>query len=463
MAGPDVGAVRRVVLEAFPEYWPAVDLCLSTCATLLLAENVNPTAVILVGGPAAGKTTVASMFEGATVAGKDGTPKEIVYRSDNFSPASIVSQAANRKPSELDKVDLLPRIKDKVLLTPELAPMFRGKEDDLTHKFAVITRLLDGQGYVTDSGTHGHRGYTGRHVFAWIGCTTPFDRRVWRVMSQLGSRLFFLLMDTGRLVTVDDLLSADLGEKPYSSRVQDCRDAVCKFLHDLFEFHGGVASVSWRRDLDGASARLWLARCATLVAAMRTIPLEERENNATVYQIGSPESPVRARAVLTNVARGHALVHGRTAVTTADLPLIARVTSSSMPIEPSRILAALVANGPLAVREVQKVIGAQHPETARKQMAYMEAVGVVSFVEAGIGKAATLAFRPEWDWCASPQFRRLLAGEPVTDEDLCAEPEPITPEGVCSLPITQNLVQRQKEEGEGEEVGSAHNPARMTG
>ncbi len=107
-------------------------------------------ALIYVGPPSAGKTTVATMFDGAKVGGK-----EICYRSDKFTHAAFVSQSAQANEAILKKVDLLPKIKNKVLLTPELGTIFRGKQDDLVERFSVITRVLDGQGFMTDSGTHG--------------------------------------------------------------------------------------------------------------------------------------------------------------------------------------------------------------------------------------------------------------------------------------------------------------------
>lgn len=53
---------QETVKEYFPELWPAVDVGLSVCASLLLADNVNPVAVVYVGMPSSGKTTVVSMF-----------------------------------------------------------------------------------------------------------------------------------------------------------------------------------------------------------------------------------------------------------------------------------------------------------------------------------------------------------------------------------------------------------------
>jgi len=415
-----IDELRAVIEENFPDYWPAVDLCLATCATLLLADNVNPTAVVLVGAPATGKTTVASMFEDAVVRSVGGELVKLVYRSDNFTPAAFVSQASNRTAAELSKIDLLPKIKDKVLLTPELAPIFRGKDDELAESFSRLTRVLDGQGYTSDTGTHGQRGYVGRYIFAWIGCTTPFAPGVWRVMSQLGSRLFFLLMDTEQETTIDDLLK-DPG-KSYVERCRECKEAVHALLLTLFEKHGGIASVSWDPKRDDPRSRLWLARCAALLARMRTIPKEEHDRapgERITYLPVAPEGPYRALTVLTNVARGHALVHGRSMVTLVDLPLVARVTLSSMPTDAGRILRALVDSGTLTTEQVKRAIGARSPETARRQMAYLHALGVARFDEPGMGKAATLSFLPEWDWCASSEFRALLEGEPVSAEGVC--------------------------------------------
>lgn len=72
-----------------------------------------------------------------------------------------------------EEVDLLPRIRHKVFLFPELAPLFGLRNEDLLGSFSILTRVLDGQGLSTDSGVHGRRGHTGDYIFAWIGCTTP--------------------------------------------------------------------------------------------------------------------------------------------------------------------------------------------------------------------------------------------------------------------------------------------------
>ena len=140
-----VQQTQEAIERAFPHLWPAVEVGLSTCATLLLKDNANPVALIYVGPPSAGKTTVAGMFEGAKANGK-----LLCYRTDKFTPAAFVSHSAKANTKQLAEIDLLPRIKHKVLLTPELSTIFRGKQDELADRFSIITRVLDGQGLASD-------------------------------------------------------------------------------------------------------------------------------------------------------------------------------------------------------------------------------------------------------------------------------------------------------------------------
>ena len=121
LKAPNITEVRKTVDQHFPLLWPAVEAGLSVCATLLLKDNANPTALIYVGPASAGKTTVASMFDEAVNEGEKLDEVKLVYRSDQFSPAAFVSHSATATREDLDKIDLLPRIKDRVLLTPELA------------------------------------------------------------------------------------------------------------------------------------------------------------------------------------------------------------------------------------------------------------------------------------------------------------------------------------------------------
>jgi hypothetical protein len=443
----DAAAVQQTVEDQFPGLWPAVEAGLSVAATLLLRDSTNPVALIYVGGPSTGKTTVAEMF----------ADHPMTKVSDNFTPAAFVSQAANRTARQLNNVDLLPRIRHKLFITPELAPVFRGKEDELTKLFATITRVLDGQGLQTDSGTHGERGYRGDYSFAWLGCTTPFPPQVWRVMAQLGSRLFFFRMGDGTDTTVADLVSIS-SATPYSIRLESCRTAVRRFFGELFWAHK-VRSVPWQPSGDPPQVQEWIARFATLLAEMRSEPAKDSEVDASSYTPANREQPTRAFAVLSSIARGHALIHGRTQLSDRDLPIVARVAVDTIPDRLSPIFKALAANEgqPLVVAEVQRALCVA-PGTARRVIEEAGRREVMEFVDHGTGQPAELRFRDKWAWCASPEFRAILLDDavPVKNPELCASSQAITPD------LAQRQIERVESEESEMEPSGALTPGKLT-
>lgn len=455
---PSIEAVRETIDCHFPGLWPAVDAALSVCATLLLAQNANPTALIYVGGPSSSKTTVADMFADAAVTVDDKpAAHDLFYLSDSFTPAAFVSQAASRPTKDLPKVDLLPRIRHKVLVTPELAPVFRGKDDDLVKTFKIITRVLDGHGLKTDSGTHGARGYRGDYLFSWIGATTPFDDSVWRVMGQLGSRLFFFVMgDDSEDVTVEMLVESE-EQGDYSERLDACKKVVAVFLRDLFKRHGGIRAVSWDIKKDARDVKEAIAKLAKLLAEMRSEPTKEAnpENDHHGYVPAKREKPWRAHTVLRNLARGHALVHDRTELAHDDLPCIASVAVASMPPALGRIFTALVykAGDSLSTAECKAALDVRHLETARKVMEELDRRGVASYERLSPGLPGTVTFRPRWSWCGTEEFAALLRGAPVKNPGLCVEA------------VTNDLVERQKEREEERSINppDTHTPEKMTG
>ncbi len=397
-SAPSINAVKAVVEQHFPDLWPATEAALSTCATLLLADNSNPVTLILCGAASSGKTTIINMFEGVNVMGNP-----LMYRSDKFTAAAFVSHSAQATSERLQKIDLLPKIKNKVLLTPELSTLFRGKPDELERTFTIITRVLDGQGLMIDSGTHGRRGYEGPHIFAWIGATTPLNGPVWRIMATLGSRLFFFVLEGQAKTSTANLVASLSKEVPHAEAIKQCQGVIGPFLDAVFTKHGGVSAMKWNRGGDSQAVLWGIGKFAELLAVMRTT--YDKDNKS------SPESPHRAYVVLYNLARGHALVHGRTELTAEDVPLIAQVALSSIPQNRRGVLLAMAKNQgkPVTVSEAEAALEVSR-HTAESVMQEMHWLGVATLIKVGNGVASLLEIKSEWQWFMEGEGLAYLQG-----------------------------------------------------
>lgn len=222
-------------------------------------------------------------------------------------------------------------------------------------------------------------------------------------MAQLGSRMFFLVMDAAAEPTVEDLVSANLQPVVYEEGISRCRAVIHPFLDSLFTSHGSIRGMHWNPEENPPDVLTSIAQCAKLLAVLRT-PYE-RDNTSL------PESPHRANAVLYNLARGHALICGRTQLAIEDLPTVAQVTLSSIPFRRRAVLQLMAEQDgkPVTVSQVEKATNVTR-HTAEEIMREMDALGLMEFQSEGAGKAASLAMNSEWAWCMTERFRALLLG-----------------------------------------------------
>src|SRR5580704_13245946 len=90
----DFNEWRDVVRENFPALVKPAEICASVVAQLLLNDVTNPFALALVDVPSSGKTITLNFFD----------VPELIYSTDDFTPASFVSQASNVQRDELGKI-----------------------------------------------------------------------------------------------------------------------------------------------------------------------------------------------------------------------------------------------------------------------------------------------------------------------------------------------------------------------
>jgi hypothetical protein len=391
---------QAVISDNFPAYTRPAEICASVFAQLLLNDVANPFALCLVDVPSSGKTITLNFFD----------VPELAYTSDSFTPASFVSHASNIKREELAKVDLLPRIRYRVMIVRDLAPIFGAKDDELLKTLGILTRALDGEGLRVDSGVHGSRGYQGDYLFMLLAGTTPIMPRVFKVMGTLGSRLFFLQLHS-RARSHEQLVSQNRGHSR-QEKERVCREATDSFLRTLWT--ANPDGVKWDKESDPDDCLLVIARCAELLAALRgTIQVWEVSNgdglNHTVPVI---EQPDRINCLLCNLARGHAMLCGRRRIERDDLAPVLELTFDSAPMVRAKVFRGLLKNGgTLKTIEVEELLKCSNP-TALKEMEALSVLGVADKVKIALesgqqGYDLLLADKFQWfmsDECKSLQW-----------------------------------------------------------
>lgn len=376
----NIGELKEIICKYFPSIWFETEACLSVFCSLSLKNLNGCPNLILIGNPAGEKTTTESFFY---------THSES-YLSDDFTPRAFVSHSANVSDEMLENIDLLPRLKNKVLISPELAPLFECSKDKLTDNFAMLTRVLDGEGLSRDSGVHGQRGYKGDYKFCWLGASTPLRPAVWNTMGKIGNRLFFLnVREKDR--DSDDYLEMFLGQE-YEEKVKICRGAVKSFLDNHFKRYP-IRSVEWENTQDAVVLKEIIS-LAQLLSKLRGTLMLWKGSEEGKYEHSFPiiEEPPRAINSFRNFARGRALAYERDYLRDTDLELIRAICKSSMPHDRFEFLKLLIRHdGRLTTSVIEKELKCSQ-DTALRTMNKFEVLKVVDVKKIGIGTGRPLHY-----------------------------------------------------------------------
>ncbi len=368
---PDTG--KEIVTRHFPNSVPVVEACLANYFSLLLQDLSNCPALVLIGPPSSSKTTVLEFLD-----------THVLFPTDNFTPRSFVSHSANVEKSKLaTEVDLLPRIRHKMMVVKDLSPMFSKRADDVKEGMGVMTRVLDGRGYASDTGAHGHRGYSGDYVFGFLAATTPLGRNIWEMMSTLGPRLLFLQIEP-EIETEAEQLWKLLSVVSYREKVEECRVAVSEYMDHLWERHGGIRGLEWDRQADDRERTMELVRLANLGSALRGQPARENADPSLDEYYFSPaivEGSDRYRSMLYNLARGHAISEGRIHLNLSDVKMAADATlSSGTPMKVGLVKSVLLSAEPLNITQLAAATGASDL-TVNVAVGQMLRVGLLSVAQ----------------------------------------------------------------------------------
>ncbi len=387
---------EKIIRANFPDLLMAAEVAAAHFGQLLIKDIKNPGATVLIDVPSAGKTITLNFFSGF----------ERSLTLDNFTPASFVSQAANVKTEKLKDVDLLPKIKDRVLIIRDLAPLFGSRDDDLLRSMGILTRVLDGEGLELHAGVHGQRGYSGDYSFMLLAASTPIPPKVFKLMGNLGSRLFFFNLRSKN--KNEDELSAQLVETSWKEKQGHCKKATQDFLNTLWLNY--LDGVEWDKRSDPDDCVKIITRCAKFLSKLRgSINVWKEDYGIDQYSYQEPviEMPDRISQVLYNLARGHALICGRTNINYDDLGLILNVTFDSAPLSRSRLFRILIENqGEISTDSLMEKINCSRP-IALKEMETLKILGLVNLNDS----ETSMVGRPEKKMTLKSEFSWFVEEE----------------------------------------------------
>jgi DNA-binding transcriptional ArsR family regulator len=430
-----------VVQQNLPNLWHSLEFDLSIKNILHIKDCTLPFAGIVLGKPSSLKTVGIEMFRRS----------RHTFYTDKFTSKSFVSHNTGVPKEQLVEIDLLPKIKNRCFLTPELAPIFAARDEDLTEILGTLTRVLDGHGYESDSGAHGHRGYNERMMFVWIGAAVDIPFKVHKLLTTLGPKLYFLRVPKVEQKS-DDNYYQQLQDNDFDTKRGEIQQALTDY-HDWFEacpamvhddkFGSTIRKMPWISDSGSheqqmqqqlqqqKDAYMQIIKLGKLLAHLRgVVPTwHTQDTQGSEYGYGLPiiEQPDRAMLQLANLARGHALLTGRNYATVRDIPLIIKVVLSTAPLERVSIFDILLANkGILSVNQITEYLNVSEP-TARRTMTELKALGLVNMQKADVvcndglvRNSLIITLKEQFNWFLTDEFKTLREGfiiEPTISEE----------------------------------------------
>jgi hypothetical protein len=416
--------LKKAIDENLPQLQLQIELQLSVKSILHIKDCTLPLAVIILGAPSSLKTQGIELFRRWPT----------TYYTDNFSARSFVSHNTSVKKEQLPEIDLLPKLKNKMFLTPELAPMFAAKDDDLVQTLGIVTRVVDGHGYFSNSGAHGGRGYDDPMMFVWIGAAVDIPRRVHKYLSTLGPKLYFLRLPKEFYKNPEDEYLKQIKGIDFAKKVSAIHHALFDYLkwfelrpYAIIEQSSGPPKIEWDDDKDDEESVRYIIRLGRLLGHLRasvpTWDTSHSQGSEYAYSIATIEEPTRAITQLSNLARGHALSQGRTFITKEDIPIVVKVVLSTASIERVTVFDLLLAHGgKLQTAVIVDSLNVSSP-TALRTMTEFKAIGLVDMETKATESAhvTEITLRPDFNWFLTTEFRKLREGYKPQEDDAKTE------------------------------------------
>lgn len=413
--------IRRTCHKNFPGIWHSLEFELSVLRIINLKGCSLPFAAIILGMPSSLKTLGIELLRDC----------KNVYYTNNFSAKAFVSHTTSVPKDQLPEIDLLPRIKNKCMLASELSSVFSKKDEDLMETLGILTVILDGNGYQSDSGVHGRRGYCGEYMFTMIGAAVDVSYKVYKHLTNLGPKLYFLRMP--KSYKTDDQYSRMLQSDDFIERKNELKEKINDYMNwfdnfNPFEIDEKSKLVKIPVDMkreDAENIIQIIVRLGKLLARLRgnvtTFYTEKTQGSNYGYSTPIREDPERAMTQLRNLAKAHAVSQGRTYLTIDDIPILIKVVLSTASRERTMIFDLILAgDGKMTTNQIVKSLNISS-STALRTMAELKALELVSgnfgneeYLYESIpnytNEQYKISLHPDFEWFLTDEFRKLREG-----------------------------------------------------
>jgi hypothetical protein len=352
-------------------------------STLFINGITQPISLFLLGDPSTKKSSLLEIMRGLDKA----------LFSDIFSPASFVSGAR-----DIEGGDLLPRLRNRCLVTPELGVLF--KDRNLPQTLGMLTRLLDGFGYVRHTG-FGEVGIHENVRFNWCAAIVKIQPKIWDLLGHLGHRLLFLHLENENesVEAVENRLVRMITEdRDYIEKLSICRNAVIAFFQNIqARYPNGV---TWNTAMDNPRAKQIIVRAALMLKSLRGT-IDPKDATNTIF-----EEPTRLTQSFYNICRGHALMHYRTHIIVNDVESVLTIMLDSAPPERKKLLLTLLKqNGEIDADQYMKISKHDHKRVLGVFNDF-EILNIAELIQDNSMKRIRL--KPEFSWLLNKKILKMI-------------------------------------------------------
>ena len=379
------------------KFW-ILETCLAARAILAILGITLPLMIVILAPPGTGKSTALVLIE--------ELPDS--YSLDSFTAKAIQSHYASKTKEDLEKNDLIAKIRNKIFLTSDLAPLFTARDEDIVSILGILTRLLDGKGLKTSSGVHGERS-SGPAFFVWIGGAVEVSKNIWNLIARLGPKMFFLRVDLNLTYEEEEqkIMDSMLSKEEYEAKIEQIKKKLVSYWDAVVSFPlQENGKVIWDKSRESSEIMRKIVNRAQFLARFRGyVPVDMTEGTGgSNYGFQEPiiEDPERATRYLYNLVKGFALCQGRNYIVDEDIRVIDPIVMSSAAKERIELLKLLIKNnGEVATSQFMDERGVTRT-TALKTMKLLEILGLVDAVTVAGGTKPSHGIR------LKEQFRWIL-------------------------------------------------------